>query len=150
MVEISFYHFLHGSLEKSVAKLLEKVYQANLRSVVLVDTDEKKDFYDSLLWTFSSLSFLPHGSARDGNPELQPLWLTTQLENPNQAEVLVCLDGAQISAFDSFKRCLDIFNGHDDDALQLARKRWQFYKQENHTLTYWQQSPEGKWEKQDL
>lgn len=150
MAEVNFYHFLQGSLEKSVAKLLEKIYQAGLRSVLLMESEEKQEYYNSFLWTFHPSSFLPHGSSKEGNGEHQPLWLTTHIENPNCADVLVTVDGITLQDLSSFKRCLDIFNGHDEDAVNQARQRWKFYKEAGHALTYWQQNEAGQWKKRSL
>lgn len=150
MAEISFYQLTQGSLEKSVAKLLEKVYLAGLKSVLFFETSEALDIYNKLLWTFSSKVFLPHGSKKEGQRDEQPLWLTTTFENPNGADVLACVEGSTITDFADFKRCLDIFNGHDDDAITGARKRWKAYKEAGHALTYWKQNESGRWEKQNI
>lgn len=151
-VEISFYHLTHGSLEKSVAKVLEKVYEAGLKSVLWVSTEEDLETYNKYLWTFGSQSFLPHGakggSKEDGPAERQPLYLSTEMENPNDATVLAELTGEEVTDFGAFKRCLDIFNGHDDDAVTKARNRWKSYKAKGYTLTYWKQDDTGKWSKQ--
>jgi DNA polymerase-3 subunit chi len=40
-----------------------------------------------------------------------------------------------------------IFDGNDETALATARADWSRLKVEGFALTYWQQSPEGKWEK---
>ena len=150
MAEISFYHLTSGQMEKSAARLLDKVYEAKMKAILLLKDQDELDRYDTVLWTFSSKVFLPHGSSKDGNPECQPVWLTTTLENPNNAEILVSTSGQQIEDFGKFKRCLDIFNGHDDDAVIKARKRWKYYKDSNHTLTYWKQNEKGVWGKQEL
>ncbi len=119
-------------------------------SVLLFKKTETLALYNKLLWTFSSLTFLPHGSKLEGQPKEQPLWLSTDFENPNQAEVVACVEGTQLLDFKDFKRCLDIFNGHDDDAVKDARKRWKAYKKAGHALTYWKQNEKGRWEKQDI
>ena len=46
-----------------------------------------------------------------------------------------------------FDRCLDMFNGNDPQSVERARERWRTYKAAGHTVTYWQQSDTGKWEK---
>tara|TARA_R110002095_G_scaffold88639_2_gene77436 strand:+ start:2467 stop:2919 length:453 start_codon:yes stop_codon:yes gene_type:complete len=150
MADISFYQLTQGSLEKSVAKLLEKVYLAGLKSVLFFETNDALEIYNKLLWTFSSKTFLPHGSSKEGQSKEQPLWLTTIFENPNEADVLAYVEGSTISDFANFKRCLDIFNGHDDYAVTGARKRWKAYKEAGHTLTYWKQNEKGRWEKQNI
>lgn len=149
MTEINFYHLQKTPLEKILPRLLEKAYAASKRAVVLVDTEERIKDLDAQLWTYSPQSFLPHGSARDGFEKNHPIWLTTTLENPNQASVLVVIDGEEISDFTSFEKCLDLFNGYDEEAVDRARKRWQRYRQEGHVLTYWFQDDKGSWHKKD-
>ena len=52
------------------------------------------------LWTYDDASFLPHGAAGDGDPMTQPIFLTSELENPNAATMLVRLSGAETAATD--------------------------------------------------
>jgi DNA polymerase-3 subunit chi len=98
-----------------------------------------------LLWTYDDASFLPHGSARDGNPEEQPIWLTDRDDNPNQAEMLVLVDGVGANDLDAFARVADLFDGTDPQAVEAARRRWR-QAAAAHTLTYWQQTETG-WQK---
>ncbi len=99
-----------------------------------------------LLWTYNEAGFLPHGSARDGNAERQPVWLTAGDENPNGASMLVLVDGADSARLDGFQRCCDIFDGNDEAAVAAARQRWKAAKAAGHELVYWEQS-DGKWQK---
>ena len=50
---------------------------------------------DERLWIYDDASFLPHGTARDGEPETQPIFLTTGDDNPNAATMLVRVSGAE-------------------------------------------------------
>lgn len=149
-MEISFYHFMCGSFEKTLGKLLEKVYDAKMNAVVLADTQEQVEELNTFLWSFNREGFLPHGTAKEGLASLQPIWLTTQYENPNQASILLTLKSKALENFKNFKRCLDFFNGHDDDAVKQARTRWKLYKDKGYTLTYWKQSSSGQWEQKNL
>ncbi len=144
-MEISFYHMTKSPLEKSLPKLLEKVYGAGLRAVVISDTQERIDRLNALLWTYSSAAFLPHGTAKEGFPEDQPIWLTTESENPNNSSILVVTHGQRVKTEDSFKRVLDLFDGNDETQLKSARQRWKDYQQQGHALTYWQQDEQGSW-----
>ena len=101
---------------------------------------------DTALWTYEQDSFLPHGSARDGNAEAQPVWLTVEDENPNGATVLVLTDGTDSPQLDRYARCVLLFDGTDEAALAAARRRWQAYKTAGHKLTYLQQTEYGGWE----
>ncbi len=144
-MEISFYHMTKSPLEKSLPKLLEKIYGAGLRAVVISDTQERVDQLNALLWTYSSAAFLPHGTAKEGFQEDQPIWLTTESENPNNSSILVVTHGQRVKAEGSFKRVLDLFDGNDETQLKLARQRWKDYQQQGHNLTYWQQDAQGSW-----
>ncbi len=147
MSDIGFYHLVRTPLEKALPKLLERVLESGARAVVMAGSEERVETLAALLWTYHPNSFLPHGSARDGRPEQQPIWLTGQDENPNGASILVLTDGAQSEHLAEYARCLEIFDGGDPDAVSRARERWRDYKEVGHSLTYWQQTESGGWEK---
>jgi DNA polymerase-3 subunit chi len=146
MTEIGFYHLQRMPLDRALPKLLEKVLERGLRAVVVAGSEERVEALNTALWTYEQESFLPHGSARDGNAEAQPIWLTVEDENPNGANVLVLTDGADSSQLDRFERCVLMFDGTDEEALAAARRRWQLYKAAGHKLTYLQQTERGGWE----
>ncbi len=148
MTEVGFYHLTATALDQALPRLLGKAYEASMRAVVLAASDERVAALDAALWTFDPASFLPHGTARDGNAEAQPIYLTTEEENPNDATLLVLVDGVEPAYLDGFARCLDLFDGNDADAVEAARERWKRLKDAGHALTYWQQTPAGGWEKQ--
>ena len=100
------------------------------------------------MWTYDPNSFLPHGTAKEGRAEAQPVYLTAAEENPNGASLLVLTDGAAPGFMDSFERCLDLFDGNDAGAVEAARARWKHLKDAGHDLTYWQQIDLGGWEKE--
>jgi DNA polymerase-3 subunit chi len=146
MTEIRFYHLQRTTLEAALPPMLEKTLARGQRAVVMAGSDERVEHLTDYLWTYSDPSFLPHGSARDGRAEMQPVWLTTADENPNGAQVLFLTDGASSQQVDGFELCVELFDGNDETAVQAARRRWSEYKAAGHTLTYWQQSPAGRWE----
>lgn len=127
--------------------LLEKVLARGDRAVVMASSDERVAALDSALWTYDDRSFLPHGTARDGNAEEQPVWLTASNENPNGAKVLVLTDGAIAADLSRWNLVLEVFDGNSDDTVQAARARWKAHKDAGHALTYWKQDGQGRWEK---
>ena len=147
MTEVSFYHLERQSLDQVLPKLLERVLGAGLRAVVLAGSEERVSRLNSLLWTYGESSFLPHGAKSDGNIAEHPIYLTTEEENPNGATILAVIDGLEPAYVDSFDRCLEIFNGNDEAEVAAARERWKKYRAAGHEVVYWQQSPQGKWEK---
>ena len=111
--------------------------------LVLASSGERVEHLNQLLWTYDEASFLPHGSARDGNAERQPIFLTAGEGNPNHATMLVLVDGAQGSGIESYQRVCDMFDGNDEAAVADARQRWRAAKAAGHTLTYWEQTSSG-------
>lgn len=147
MTDIGFYHLTTSPLERALPRLLDKILEARKRAVLVCASEERLDFLNAALWTVGKLSFIPHGSAKEGFAADQPIWLTTHDENPNQAQFLVLTDGIESPALSSYERCLDLFDGNDDEAVSHARKRWKTYKDQGHNVTYWKQAETGAWEK---
>ena len=108
MTEVSFYHLQRRSLEETLPKLLERVIASNLRAVVLAESAERVEALNSQLWTYNPDGFLPHGSARDGFSADQPIFLTSNEENPNGATVLLLVGEALPGFIGDFARCLDL------------------------------------------
>ena len=150
MTEIGFYHLTRSRLDHALPKLLEKVLASGARAVVRAGSAERIGFLNAHLWTWDPASFLPHGSAREGDAADQPVWLTTEEENPNDARVLVLTDGVEAGDVADFARCLEMFDGNDDGAVTAARGRWRTYTEAGHALTYWQQTERGGWEKKEV
>ena len=97
MTKIDFYHLQNQTLENVLPKLLEKSYQLGKKILVKIGNEERIDFINNLLWTYDEESFLPHGSKKDGHAEMQPIWLTSEDKNPNNADFLFLTDGATAS-----------------------------------------------------
>jgi DNA polymerase III subunit chi len=147
MTEIWFYHLQQQRLDQALPALLEKVLAAKKRAVVMLGSEERVEAINTILWTYDDRGFLPHGSARDGSPSEQPVWLTSRDENPNGAEILLLADGARSTQVGSYQRCFELFDGNDAEAVGAARLRWKSYAEAGHEVVYWQQSPAGKWER---
>jgi DNA polymerase-3 subunit chi len=148
VTEVGFYHLTRWSLERALPPLLEKALAAGHRIVLLAPSTERAEDLAQHLWTFEPGSWLPHGTARDGHAELQPVYLTAVEEAPNGADVLVGVEGVQAGFADRFARVLDMFNGRDEAAVAAARDRWRAYRERGFALTYWQQTDAGGWQKQ--
>jgi DNA polymerase III subunit chi len=147
MTEIRFYHLRTMTLERALPQILEKVLARGDRVVVMAGSPERVEALNAALWTYDDRSFLPHGSSRDGFAEDQPIWLTTAEENPNAASMLVLADGATTRDIAVWHSAIEIFDGADEAAVGAARERWKAYKAAGHTLTYWKQGDDGRWEK---
>ncbi len=146
MTDIAFYHLQRSPLEQVLPRLLEKTLATGKRAVVLAGSKDRVEALAMVLWTYHPDSWLPHGTAKDGEADRQPVWLSHHDENPNGATFLFLTDGMDSENTTGFERCFDLFDGNDVDALAAARERWKARKEEGHAVTYWQQIERGGWE----
>jgi DNA polymerase-3 subunit chi len=146
--EVWFYHLERTGLDQALPELLEKTLQRGWKAIVRSSSADRLDHLDGWLWSYRDESFLPHGLASESDAARQPVLLTTQGDNPNGANALFLIDGAEAGSLEGYARALVLFDGRDDDQLKLARQQWTALKAGGTTLSYWKQSPEGRWEKQ--
>ncbi len=149
MTEISFYLVgdanTPAGADAMLPMLLEKILQSGHKAVVRCPDAKRMERLDEYLWTYTAESFLPHGSKDGDNAAEQPIYLTTEDENPNGADILVQLSGAEASDFSSYARVLDVFEGSEPQKT-AARKRWKDLKDKGYPLVYWAREG-GRWVK---
>lgn len=146
--ELWFYHLERTTLADALPELLEKTLQKGWCALVRAPGEERLKHIDGLLWTARDDSFLAHGRWDDANPERQPILLSLSEDNANQADILFALDGVEPEQPGAFKRCAIVFDAADENAVQSARALWKKAKADGHSIAYWKQSIEGRWEKQ--
>ena len=148
MAEILFYHLTESTLEKALPGLVEKSIERDWRVVIQTGKSEEVQELDELLWVYRDDSFLPHGSVKDGHEADQPIWITDQQDNPNQAHIRFLVGGSAIENASEYNRVVYMFDGHNNASLENARASWKFHKDQGvDELTYWQQNDRGGWEK---
>ena len=146
--DVWFYHLERTVLDQALPELLEKTLSRGWRALVRSPQAERLDHLDGWLWSYRDDSFLPHGVGGEPLAERQPVVLTTMLDNPNGANALFLIDGAEPGDLDGFERCILLFDGRDPDQTALARDRWRMFKGAGHAVSYWKQGAERGWEKQ--
>ncbi len=147
MAEILFYHLTESTLDEALPGLVERSLARGWRAGVQTVSEERRDALDSLLWTFSDASFVAHGTDKEPHPERQPVLITTTQANPNGATVRFLVEGAQLDRAGDYERIVVMFDGHDQDQLDVARGQWKAFKEENHELTDRQRTPDRRWER---
>src|SRR2546423_8515513 len=98
MTEVLFYHLQNLPIERVLPTLLEKSLERRWRVVVQAASEERVEALDAHLWTYRDDSFLPHGTWRESEAAEQPILLTVNNDNPNDAAVRFLLDGAPVPA----------------------------------------------------
>ncbi len=149
MTDVSFYHLTTTPLEKALPQLLLKVINSGNRAVLIASDEKSLEHIDAFLWSFSTKKVVPHGAESDGHFMEQPVYLTTREENPNEATILVTIGDVDAVYYNKFDKCLDVFDGNNDNEVAAARKRWKRYCGEECNTSYWKQGKGGAWEKAD-
>ena len=108
MVACHFYHLTTSPLERALPKLLEKSYSGGYRAVVLFDSNEQVERFNTLLWTYDPNSFLPHGSAEEEGAH--PILLTHKLQEKASGEkdILFVTNGASVEGAEGYIRIIDM------------------------------------------
>jgi DNA polymerase III subunit chi len=146
MTEVRFYHLERSGIEQVLPGLISKALENGHRIVVKTTDDREAERLNEHLWTYDPNSFLPHGTKREGFADKQPVWLTSNDDNPNNADVLILTPSTESNEQANYKLCCEMLDGRNEEAVTAARTRWQKYKDEGFTVTYWQQGAKG-WEK---
>jgi DNA polymerase III subunit chi len=142
MSEIGFYHLTRSTLVEALPRLLVRTLASGQRALVL-GPESGLSALSAALW--AQPAWLPHGSAADGDPDLQPIWLSPDPDPLNGARFLFMVEGAETDRLAGFERVFDLFDGNDEAAVAAARLRWKAAKEAGHRLAYWQQT-EASWQ----
>ena len=152
MQQFSIYQTSGELLLKTMFLLIEKCYYSDFKSVVLTADAEQQEILNKNLWTYSGKQFIPHGSKFDPKPEKQPIYITNELQNPNNASVLIIIFTLNIEQilqakgyFETFKRII-IITDLSKDLKELTSKIHKSTKQEN-KIDCFKQDLRGTWNK---
>jgi DNA polymerase-3 subunit chi len=145
VTQIGFYHLTRTSLEEALPKLLERSLAAGKRALVLCSDEDTVARLDALLWA-PGPGWLPHGTDRDGDRDLQPIWLATEPDAARMAEYLFITGGQRTAQVGEYERVFDLFDGNEPAQVAAARERWTLWRGQGHRLDYWSQGERG-WEK---
>jgi DNA polymerase III subunit chi len=147
VTEVWFYHLERTGLDEALPELLEKTLQRGWKAVVRAKDAGRVEALDGWLWRYRDDSFLPHGPADEAGAARQPIALTTGFDNPNGADALFLVDGAEPGEISGYVRCVVLFDGGDAAQLATARGQWSALKATGAATSYWRQQGRG-WEKQ--
>ena len=146
--EVWFYHLERSGLDQVLPELLEKTLARGWRALVRSSDRDRVEHLDGWLWSYRDDSFLPHGADGEPTAERQPVLIATAAGNPNAADVLFLIDGAEAGDITPYTRCILLFDGRDEAATAAARKRWAGFKTAGHPVSYWRQGETSGWRKE--
>lgn len=145
MSEVFFYHLTRSSLEQTVTDLCAKCLSRDWKVLIHGPNADQLTRLDQAMWGRNDDSFLPHGQAGSGHDAMQPVLLSDQPDNANQARVLMLVDGAplDVAAIPKYERVCLVFDGNNGDQLQQARADWKALTAVGIAAQYWSQEGGG-------
>ncbi len=148
MTEVWFYQLQRRRLEQVLPSLVERVLQRGWRAVIHAATPERLATLDDLLWTYAEDSFVPHGGGKDGDPDMQPVWLTLGDDNANGAQTRFLLEGVEATHFvdHGYQRLIVLFDGRDEDFLAARVCSGKNCAELTRNAAYWAETDEGGWQ----
>ncbi|KIN72806.1 DNA polymerase III subunit chi [Sulfitobacter guttiformis] len=148
MGAVMFYHLTQRPLTDTLRMLIEKSLTAGWRVSVRGTDPAGLEALDAALWLGGEDSFLPHGIAGGAHDGLQPVLLGTDGSNANNAQCLMAVHSAPITAQDAaaMERVCILFDGYDEEQLNHARGQWKTLTGAGVSAQYWSEES-GRWEK---
>jgi len=145
MAEIYFYHLEQVPLTAILPDLLRRGLDRGLRMALETSVPENVEKLSATLWGLEDVAFMPHGFGDDVS-ESQPIWISADRENRNQAVFRFFIDGALPGEIGTLERALIMIDSNSEEALVNARSEWKKRKAEGHEVKYWKRDENGVWQ----
>jgi DNA polymerase III subunit chi len=128
-MELNFYQ-IDDVYTKSMAPLLLKILEEGKKAVIYCKDEARMQEIDKGLWQFSKTKFVPHVTNLEKDVEglsswgRQPIIISNEEENKNNADQLVLIDQPSSDFIKKFSR---VFYFYDSQMLDAVKK----FKQDN-------------------
>ena len=124
--QINFYQ-TDDAVIKSIIPLLSKVLSEKENALIYCKNQEKAKEIDKLLWSYDKNKFIPHSldSDKDFDAKRQPILITNEENNQNEARYLIFIDEPTTDFVNSFKR---VFHFFEEGNCNSKLKPQNFYK----------------------
>ena len=136
------FYVLTGADERAwlvyASRLVEKAYLLEHRVRVHCGSAELAGRLDSVLWTFSDRSFVPHGLAGSAGADGATVVISATDHDAPAADLLVNLGYEVPPDFHRYARVAEVVDA-DEDRRRAGRERFRFYRDrgietETHTV----------------
>jgi len=126
------FHFNVDHRVHYACRVTRKARAAGKRLVVFARSAERLAQYDSTLWTFSALDFLPHVYVNSPLASATPILLALDHGTAPASDVLLTLDDDAPPEFESlfgrYERVIEVVSRDETDRAR-ARSRFKVYKE---------------------
>jgi len=136
VTQVDFYILKDGSKRdrfELACLVTEKALNAGHRVVIHTPSSDVAQKMDSMLWTYSDQSFIPHELLDNTDSSLNAVLIGNAQSAHEEHDVLINLAADVPTFFSRFQRlaeCVDI----DEVARQSSRERYRFYRDRGYPL----------------
>jgi DNA polymerase-3 subunit chi len=127
------FHFNVDHRVHYACRVTRKARAANKRIVVYARSAERLSQYDSALWTFSALDFLPHVHVGSPLAAATPILLALDPSTAPSSDVLLTLDDDTppefAALFARYERVIEVVSRDEADRAR-ARSRFKAYREQ--------------------
>jgi DNA polymerase-3 subunit chi len=114
-------------------RIIEKAYLAGHKVYVHVTDLEEAQNFDTQLWTFRDVSFVPH-EIYNQNPESDAPVLVGYNTAPNEKkDILINLTAETPSFYQQFNHIIEVIP-NDDKLKKSARKKYKAYQEQDYQM----------------
>jgi DNA polymerase-3 subunit chi len=132
MTRIEFFFNVEDKLKK-VAELSEKAVMKGRRLMVFAPDRNALLSIETMLWSQSPTSFLPHCHGAHALAAETPIILDWQADHMPHHDVLINLQQDYPPFFSRFTRLIEIVGQEEQDKV-AARKRYKFYRDRGYEM----------------
>jgi len=133
-LKAAFYILKESSLKERAlytCRIIEKAYNSNHKIYIHTANLEEAQNFDTQLWTFSDISFVPH-EIYDQNSSTDTSILIGYNKAPaEQNDILVNLTSEIIPFYQQFNHLIEVIP-NDENLKVLARKRFNIYQKQGY------------------
>jgi len=141
-MRVDFYQLSRDPAPVVAAMLARKTREAGQRMLVVSSDPAQLEAISEALWTSAPEAFLANGMAGGAHDARQPILLSGEVINANDAAFLLMADGEWRDPGDGFARVMLLFDGTTIDG---ARGTWRDLRAAKGVeRRYWQQDG-GRW-----
>ena len=112
-MEFSFYQLEDSNFLRTICKIIERAYLEGYKIIVKVEDSLIEAELNKILWSYSQKTFIPHGASFDPLPKQQTVYITTQDENLNDADLVIFVNSFSNDTCQNYKKILNIFGFHN-------------------------------------
>jgi DNA polymerase IIIc chi subunit len=144
--KVYFYNSSQRDIIADISWLTEKLYKERNRIVVYCKDQETVELINTFLWSYKEDVFIPHSVEKNEQSIIDPVLITTEVDQNHNYNVLLAINGVLINEKDwlNFSTVYYFFDNKENKEKENARLMWKSFSALDITCKYWV-NKENKW-----